>query len=59
MPDSRRLVLEIPNGLPLVLGPPGKSAEAVPQYSLKSLFLRPERRNRARSYADETWPGAS
>ncbi|GGZ43131.1 hypothetical protein GCM10010344_05410 [Streptomyces bluensis] len=38
---------------------PGKRASAVAQYRANSLLRSPARPNTARSYADETCPGAS
>ncbi len=38
---------------------PGNCARTVEQYSRKSFFCSPERAIRVRSYAEDTWPGAS
>ena len=38
---------------------PGKSYRCVVAYLRNSGLARPSRANSARSYADETWPGAS
>ncbi len=38
---------------------PGNLVRTVEAYSRKSFFWSPERANSVRSYAEETWPGAS
>ncbi|GAA2276722.1 hypothetical protein GCM10010234_10810 [Streptomyces hawaiiensis] len=55
-PLSSRLVLRIGyDDVPL----PGNVASTVAQYRAKSGLRSPTRPNTARSYADDTWPGAS
>lgn len=44
---------------PFFFSAPGNCASAVAQYSRKSAFCRPLRANSVRSYALETWSGAS
>ncbi|GAB2881614.1 hypothetical protein GCM10027074_57390 [Streptomyces deserti] len=55
-PLSSRLVLRIGYDQP---PRPGNLASTVAQYRAKSGLRSPARPKTARSYADDTWPGAS